>query len=404
MTIGKLAQRLSDVGISCEVESKKLIFQLDDTKTTVDISNEWMKEIGTFFRSKQFTFLSESRTLQANRSVEFCLRGLNRNTFQRPDYTFKSSTREKLTICQASKRWMLGFVMSAEFERYAMLALRKRLSRNISRSRNRNLDYILWAPTTARFETPKHFDRAELLKHAKERVESCLLKLAIERDECFDFSKQSREDVRSRYDSENDGELTIPSSTYSSSLAKFYKVAKSSQFPGQAFLSFYHILEYQFYRISDHNLYAKIRGQINNTSFHGGDEDIRHILSIVYKHKQNLDETALLKMVLEHYVDESEFIEFIESLEKDYNNQQYTKKRDIFGEDLFINVTEGHALNNAAKVIKHIRNYLVHSSDKVTRDDRHVPLTKSDDIILDYLPIVEFLAEKVIFGSAQDNG
>jgi hypothetical protein len=107
-------------------------------------------------------------------------------------------------------------------------------------------------------------------------------------------------------------------------------------------------------------------------------------------------------MVLEHYIDEEDFISQIKSLEQE-TKREYSKKHEVFGETHFINLQDGHALSNCAKVIKHIRNYLVHSSDKNTRDDRHVPLTEDDHLVLDYIPVVRYLSEKVIYGAAEES-
>jgi hypothetical protein len=82
------------------------------------------------------------------------------------------------------------------------------------------------------------------------------------------------------------------------------------------------------------------------------------------------------------------------------SEKPYSKKRKIFGELMEINLKEGHAISNAAKILKHIRNAIVHSSDKYQRDECHIPLSASDTTIVDFIPIVRFFAEKVIYGTA----
>ena len=59
-----------------------------------------------------------------------------------------------------------------------------------------------------------------------------------------------------------------------------------------------------------------------------------------------------------------------------------------------------HALSNAAKALKHIRNAIVHSSDRYKRDECHIPLTESEDTIGEYIPLVKYFAEQVIYGTA----
>ncbi len=218
--------------------------------------------------------------------------------------------------------------MSEEYVDYAE-SLKKRLER--SNPHIRSLDNIIYSPVTARFSSQKRLDREGFLQYAQNRVESCLLKLAIERDECWDFSYMSIRSLRSRYDDSDSKQLDMPMAIYNKSLVKYYKVAKSSQFPSQAFLSYYHILEHQFYRISDQNLYTKVRGNVNNIKFNGSDEDIRHLLATIYKHKRDQDETALLKIVLDYFIDETEYIQYVLELEKELNEKKYSNLQDVLG-------------------------------------------------------------------------
>jgi hypothetical protein len=108
------------------------------------------------------------------------------------------------------------------------------------------------------------------------------------------------------------------------------------------------------------------------------------------------DETEMLMRVLRKYVDEEELIEFISSSEDDAEEKIYTKSREVFGEKLHIQLRPDHAISNTAKLIKHIRNALVHSSDRYSRDDCHIPLTESEDIVREYIPLIRYLSEKVI--------
>ena len=57
---------------------------------------------------------------------------------------------------------------------------------------------------------------------------------------------------------------------------------------------------------------------------------------------------------------------------------------------------ENNVIEVIGKTIKAIRNGIVHSSDKYNRADRFIPFSESEDIVKKYLPIVKFLAEKII--------
>ena len=231
-------------------------------------------------------------------------------------------------------------------------------------------------------------------------ISSCLFKLAHEKGECWEPLIKKKRLIIDFHDDENDDELIIPLAEYDENLVRYYKVARSSQFSSQAFLAFYHILEYNFLRVTDEVLYNKILGQINNTEFRPSHKYIDRLISTISSHKEQSDETEMLRSVLQRYVDEEELIEFIEFVEKESEQAIYTKSRTIFGEKFAISPKVGHALSNSAKVIKHIRNALVHSSDRYSREDCHIPLTESEDIVDEYVPLVRFMAEKIIFSSA----
>lgn len=400
MSIQKFVSRFNELEVNAAWDQGRLVLDIEGHKTAIPVSDDWKKAITSYYRARQYSFDAERLTLQANKSVEMALTPLGGFLFRPPEYVFTAGNGDKLSIGRATKKWKLAFFESDEYKKYLESWLAPRLKRK--RSLFKSLDRVLYGPLTARFESKRKMERSELLEIAKHRAESCFLKLAVEKNECLELNRVKRISPIGIYNDEAVGDLVMPSATYCQPLAKFYKIAKSSLFPGQAFLSFYHVLEYQFYRISDHKLYAKVRSNLKNTEFSGSDEQIRKILAVVFKHKQNLDETALLKLVLDHYIDESDFIEFVKSLEADAGEKRYTKKREVLGDRLWITLEEGHALSNSAKVVKHIRNYLVHSSDKITRDDRYVPFTDSDETVIEYLPIMEYFARNVIYGTPAD--
>ena len=109
----------------------------------------------------------------------------------------------------------------------------------------------------------------------------------------------------------------------------------------------------------------------------------------------------MLRDVLLKFVPEEDFIEFIELREKAVGEKIYSgAKQKIFGEQLAVRLEKGHALANTASLLKHIRNALVHSSDRYTRDDCFLPFSESEEIVVKYLPLIKYMAEKVIFATA----
>ena len=155
-------------------------------------------------------------------------------------------------------------------------------------------------------------------------------------------------------------------------------------------------------RVSDEQLHESVRSHVNSLTFSSSYENINKLLSIVQKHDSASDETEMLKSVLTKHVDENDLIEFLLSLEKESDKKLFSDtKKMIFGERATIRLEVGHALSNSARVIKHIRNSLVHSSDRYTREDTVLPFSESEAIVFQYVPVVKYLAEKVIYATAK---
>lgn len=125
-------------------------------------------------------------------------------------------------------------------------------------------------------------------------------------------------------------------------------------------------------------------------------------MSVLQKHERNLDETSMLKRVLTKFIDEEELIGFITDLEDKTKEKIFSKPKDeIFGERISIKLEIGHAIANTSKIIKHIRNSLVHSSDKYTREECVTPFSESESIVIKYIPVIKYLAEKIIYANAK---
>lgn len=161
------------------------------------------------------------------------------------------------------------------------------------------------------------------------------------------------------------------------------------------------MLEYYFLRVSDEILHTSIKGVINSPSFNSSYQCVNRLLATLKKHDNSSEEIEMLKSVLSKYVDEEELIAHITAIEKDASDRIYTdSKKRVFGEPATIRLEKGHALNNTARVVKQIRNALVHSSDRYNRQDCFLPLSESESVVIQYVPLVKFLAERVIFATA----
>ena len=155
-------------------------------------------------------------------------------------------------------------------------------------------------------------------------MKACLFKLAFAYNECWELRASIKSKGLSLSVPEDEHDKSIPIATYIDELVTFYKIAKSSQFPNQAFLSYYHILEYHFLRVSDEIIHSEMKSQINSISFKSDYKNVSKLIAIIKKHDNTADETEMLKAVLIKYVSEEDLIEFLQSLEKDADEKIYS--------------------------------------------------------------------------------
>ena len=408
MSLEMFADIYRNAGFKVELEELRLNFELEEQSFHITVDEDWKKVFTAFFKAKQFEFEPDGRVLYSYRCVEFQVVRLDPAFLPRPEHEFVDDKRNKVCLSSATSDFTLS-ILTADDNKPIMDLIKRRVLRRVENRHRRpndsirlRLDDILINFYTARYIVPRKIKKELLIERARSRVKACLFKLAFSYNEAWEL----RESVKSRGISfippDPDVDNTIPRATYIEDLVSYYKVARSSQFPNQAFLSYYHVLEYFFLRVSDEQLHESVRSHVNSLTFSSSYENINKLLSIVQKHDSASDETEMLKSVLTKHVDENDLIEFLLSLEKESDKKLFSDtKKMIFGERATIRLEVGHALSNSARVIKHIRNSLVHSSDRYTREDTVLPFSESEAIVFQYVPVVKYLAEKVIYATAK---
>jgi hypothetical protein len=168
------------------------------------------------------------------------------------------------------------------------------------------------------------------------------------------------------------------------------------------FISFYHVLEYYFISVSDDILYKKLSRVFVDPAFRPTPRHFDKIILAVEDHKRTNDETEMLRNVLSTYCDDKEVIELIQGHETHEKAKIYTEKAECFGEELEkLTLREGHIFGPIAKRIKVIRNTLVHSSDRYERKERYLPSPEADKVLLREVPLLRFLAERVVIATAR---
>lgn len=111
--------------------------------------------------------------------------------------------------------------------------------------------------------------RIEESKISQSRKQACLFSLSLRRDECWELSYEikSKGLIYPRQNPDTDSELDIPRASYDDAAVTFYKVAKSSQFPSQVFLAYYHIPNSNFLRVADEALFNAVCAQLTTLIF-----------------------------------------------------------------------------------------------------------------------------------------
>jgi hypothetical protein len=396
MPLSLIKENLEKVGFTVEIQNSALILKFKDSEKKVEIPAEWIREIKSFNKTNQLDFDIDSRKLIGPKSIEVGISRLSQEFFGRPKHEFKSASKRLVKISPASKKWALSFLHSDEYVEFFEAVIVRRFGRYTKFT----FDKLMWFPLTIEFSVPRKIDRQKLIEEGETALEGCLFKLAVERNECWDFSKKRKKRSISFYEEQEGEELKIPTAAYDSNMLKYFKVAVSSQFPSQSFLSFYHVLEYNFLSVSDEALHGKLKAHVNSTSFKGDEDNLEKVITIVKKHSDNSDETELLMRVLRKFVDEEELIDFIGEIEGVADEKLYSKNHEIFGEKFQVQLKRDHVISNVSKLLKHVRNALVHSSDRYNREDCHIPLTDSENIVENYIPLLRFLAEKVIYAKS----
>lgn len=407
MSLEKLAAFYAEAGFTFELADGDLIVEIEGHKFKGTYEEDWRKAIDAYFKAKQYAFDEKRHLLTAYKSIEIQLVRLSPVFPPGQEHSFTDGKGSTVEISLASKEFTLAFNTSKSHLKPIEVVKRRLLRRASNIQPRRNGYYPLYktadlfvAPYTGKYSVQRKVDGAMLTERGIKSIKSSLFKLAYNSGESWELREALPPGTAPLIKPE-EADGSIPKAIYNDDLLKYYKVARSSIFPNQQFLSYYHVLEYFFLRVSDEILHTSVKGVINSPSFNSSYQCVNRLLATLKKHDNSSDETEMLKSVLSKYIDEDELIAHISAIEKEASDKIYTdSKKRVFGEAASIRLEKGHALNNAARVVKQIRNALVHSSDRYNREDCFLPLSESESVVIQYVPLVKFLAERVIFSTA----
>jgi len=360
----------------------------------------------------QMQYIVKYDSLMSDNLIEIPIKIL-KNKNNKHDYDHETNYEFKdynysLNISRASEIFILNFFNSDEYKilwniHFNKNSLKTYLADNEKKYKRIRLRTLLrgYNLHTIKLKSTKEYLDINKLGKLNEKIESCLYILATNSNTVINlrnlnFKEKVEENLNSLENTVEINDFFIPKVKYDKSLVSFYKAAINSDLPSQKFLDFYHIFEYLFLRVSEEVIYDKVKTYVNHSRFISNPQDIEKLISMIKKHNTENDETEMLKKVFNKYINEDDVIDFISSnkLKTAIDNKK------IFGEAFTLSDKQGHAISNLSKILKHVRNALVHSSDRYKREDCHIPFTESEKIITTFIPIMDFLAQKIIAGTA----
>jgi hypothetical protein len=395
-----LAQRLVALGVEADVAGRELIVRCEGITSRLKPEDGAEEAFEVYRRARSSQFDVSDWSYTHNATIEVPLARLDQDVYRdSDDILFTDERGNTVTVHRASQQYIFAHFDSTDYERYFRAIVRNRLTRPEVRYA-RSMNILFRSPVSATYAARGRRAPVNLKAIGLERIRSCLTKLAIERHACYEVLKPKPPGAIWKLDTLKESDWLMPRAAYEPNLVNYYKVARSSPFASQSFLAYYHVLEYYFLRVAEDSLHHQLRTQLNRTDFKVNTDGLDKVIALIRKHGSNDDETDMLRKVLQRFVSEDAFIEHVNNLEATVGEKIYTRRRPIFGEQMEISLKEGHALSNAAKTLKHIRNAIVHSSDRYKRDECHIPLTESEDTIGEYIPLVKYFAEQVIYGTA----
>lgn len=230
---------------------------------------------------------------------------------------------------------------------------------------------ILARPTTIQVSEMQAASIEEALHLSTELIESSLFLLAYEYElpivladswpqSRFEKHKEKTQRIASRTEAVD---LIIPAGAFRTDLVRLYQAGISSQIPTQQFISFYQILEYFFDEMRRSKLYDQLGAIIQNGN---GDtkQTLPRIVETVESSEENDDIVPLLETLLRQHMGD----------------------------------TYADTVSVLANRLRTIRDSIVFAG----LDRHHLPFPVDSEAVIRDVPLIKFLAERVILTTAEE--
>jgi hypothetical protein len=244
------------------------------------------------------------------------------------------------------------------------------------------------------------------LRRSSELIEYCLFEVSYLKRLPVGLAQEWPARRRLEDDSFKFGEdfagnvLPLPPAEFNADVIQFYQMGVSTRIPVLQFWCFYQVLEYFFIRASDRHLHRQLANRLKDPRFRPSPTQLDRLVQDVIDHLDQVDEVQMVRNVLDRYLDDDELIAFIEAYETYLGEELYTRRRRLFGEDIQVRLVPGAVTEGVARTIMAIRQTLIFSSDRFSRTARGISFEQVTEAIRSEIPLMKFLAERVIIGSA----
>ncbi|MCA9913744.1 MAG: hypothetical protein KC496_10365 [Anaerolineae bacterium] len=218
----------------------------------------------------------------------------------------------------------------------------------------------------------------EAISVSSEWIESSLFTLAYEYDlpllvaQDWPTSNATRREKLQRLSLQAQ-RVIMPDAGFRSDLVRLYQAGIASPIPTQQFLSFYQVLELFFQEVDHAGAYTALEELLGSPNFRADDAAIREIVRVVEAYKTQATSVDLLELLMRQYVPSEEIKAFIESSNSEAEETLHTLANRLYTlRNSIVNVGAGSP-----------------------------PVYTDSEIIKRNVPLVKFLAEKVILATGQ---
>lgn len=406
---------LKEYGVSFEIkvdESQELILSYKNSKFHVKIKDEslddWVHAANIYGLNKNKFSLDASFIYLCDLSdnkVEFRLQTLKsvNNYISFPSIQeYRFNTEKGVVKVGLLSKEMIFSIFNSElyvdlFLHRVLPIMENRLSRVVRKSINID-DIFRIKFKTATFESLENFNKDDLrnvLTSARKLLNTCFYYLENNNQDSFCIANKTIKinPLNSVVDELGLKEFNLPKVNYDAKLLAFYKNSYVSNTSSQAFLSYYHVAEYFFLKCTENNLYKQMKSFIDDPKFSTDEKNLSSMINVIKKHNYESDENKMFFCVIDTFISSQELFRFVD---ESMGFKKFDEKS-IFGEKIDNTAfDEANIKKLTTNTIKIIRNGIVHSTDRYNRGDRYTPFTKDGDTIKKYLPLIKFIAEKII--------